>query len=117
MPEIENYSVIANIPYYITSPILRHFLYNVKYHPENMVILMQQEVAEKIMLNFKNKSSVLSLFIEKKSTVFHKSYYGFSAHGSKDADLVIALLHLITHVAFIEHQAGWRIGHPSFCGR
>jgi len=43
------YSVIANIPYYITSPILRHFLYNVENNPEEMVILMQKEVAEKII--------------------------------------------------------------------
>lgn len=68
-PEIKKYSVIANIPYYITSPILRHFLYNVKNSPEDMVILMQKEVAEKIMLNFKNKSSVISLMVEKKSDV------------------------------------------------
>jgi 16S rRNA (adenine1518-N6/adenine1519-N6)-dimethyltransferase len=47
-------------------------LYNVKNNPEKMVILMQQEVAEKIMLNFKNKSSVLSLFIEKKSDVTYE---------------------------------------------
>ena len=71
-PQEKEYSVIANIPYYITSPILRHFLYNVENNPESMVILMQQEVAEKIMLNFKNKSSVLSLFIEKKSDVSYE---------------------------------------------
>ncbi|MFC1797964.1 rRNA adenine N-6-methyltransferase family protein [Patescibacteria group bacterium] len=71
-PEEEQYSVIANIPYYITSPILRHFLYNVENKPEEMVILMQKEVAEKIMLNFKNKSSVLSLFVEKKSDVSYE---------------------------------------------
>jgi hypothetical protein len=29
--------------------------------------------------------------------VFRKSYYGFSAHSSTDADLIIALLHLVTH--------------------
>jgi len=68
-PEYKKHSVIANIPYYITSPILRHFLYNVDNKPEEMVILMQKEVADKIMLNYKNKSSVLSLFIEKKSDV------------------------------------------------
>ncbi len=71
-PQDENYSVIANIPYYITSPILRHFLYNVENKPEEMVILMQKEVAEKIMLNFKNKTSVLSLFIDKKSDVSYE---------------------------------------------
>ena len=43
------YSVIANIPYYITSPILRHFLYTVKNKPNKMVILMQEEVGDKIM--------------------------------------------------------------------
>lgn len=71
-PQEKKYSVIANIPYYITSPILRHFLYDVENNPEEMVILMQKEVAEKIMLNFKNKSSVLSLFVEKKSDVTYE---------------------------------------------
>jgi 16S rRNA (adenine1518-N6/adenine1519-N6)-dimethyltransferase len=45
-----NYSVIANIPYYITSPILRHFLYDVNTKPESMVILMQKDVGDKILL-------------------------------------------------------------------
>jgi len=39
-----SYSVIANIPYYITSPILRHFLYEVENKPKDMVILMQKDV-------------------------------------------------------------------------
>ena len=66
---VYKYSVIANIPYYITSPILRHFLYWVENKPEKMVILMQKEVGDKILWNSKDKSSVLSLFIEKKSNV------------------------------------------------
>ncbi len=64
------YSIIANIPYYITSPILRHFLYDVKTKPENMVILMQKDVWDKILGKGKNKSSVLSLFVDKKSSVW-----------------------------------------------
>jgi len=66
------YSLIANIPYYITSPILRHFLYDVEKKPENMLILMQKDVWDKILLAEKNKkpkSSVLSLFIYKKCYV------------------------------------------------
>jgi 16S rRNA A1518/A1519 N6-dimethyltransferase RsmA/KsgA/DIM1 with predicted DNA glycosylase/AP lyase activity len=43
-PGFETYDVIANIPYYITSPILRHFLYDVENKPEHMVILMQDDV-------------------------------------------------------------------------
>lgn len=71
-PEFENYFVIANIPYYITSPILRHFLYDVEKIPEKMLILMQKEVWDKIILwqNWKKiKSSVLSLFVAKKCFV------------------------------------------------
>lgn len=68
-PEFSSYSVIANIPYYITSPILRHFLYEVDKKPENMVILMQKDVWDKILWKGKNKSWVLSLFIEKKCYV------------------------------------------------
>lgn len=46
----EKYAVIANIPYYITSPILFHFLYADGFvPPESMVIMMQEEVGEKIL--------------------------------------------------------------------
>ena len=38
------YKLVANIPYYITSPILRHFLYNIENKPEKMLILMQKDV-------------------------------------------------------------------------
>jgi len=68
-PIFKDYSVIANIPYYITSPILRHFLYELENIPKNMVILMQKDVWDKILWKWKNKSSVLSLFIEKKCFV------------------------------------------------
>jgi hypothetical protein len=36
-------------------------------------------------------------WVVRESTVFSKSYYGFSAAGSREADCDIALLHLITH--------------------
>ncbi len=49
-PEFQDYSIIANIPYYITSPILFHFLYADSFvPPESMVIMMQEEVGEKIL--------------------------------------------------------------------
>ena len=41
------YKVVANIPYYITSPVIRHFLQS-KIRPKVMVLLVQKEVAEKI---------------------------------------------------------------------
>ena len=49
VPKEENYSVIANIPYYITSPILFRFLYDLPNPPDEMMIMMQKEVGEKIL--------------------------------------------------------------------
>jgi 16S rRNA (adenine1518-N6/adenine1519-N6)-dimethyltransferase len=41
------YRVIANLPYAITSPVLRHFLES-DHPPELMVVLVQREVAQRI---------------------------------------------------------------------
>lgn len=60
-PKFSEYRVIANIPYYITSPILDRFLYELPVRPEAMVILMQKEVAERIVAK-DGKESGLSLF-------------------------------------------------------
>lgn len=49
IPKEGNYSVIANIPYYITSPILFRFLYDLPNSPDEMTIMMQKEVGEKIL--------------------------------------------------------------------
>jgi 16S rRNA (adenine1518-N6/adenine1519-N6)-dimethyltransferase len=63
-PSNEKYSIIANIPYYITSPIFFHFLYEVERTPEEMVILLQRDVGDKIRKTKGNTASVLSLFID-----------------------------------------------------
>jgi 16S rRNA (adenine1518-N6/adenine1519-N6)-dimethyltransferase len=42
-----NYKVVANIPYYITSPILRFFM-QAELRPSLMVIMMQEEVARDV---------------------------------------------------------------------
>ena len=47
-PEIQNYKVVANIPYYITGHLLRHFLEEIQYKPTILVLMVQKEVAEKI---------------------------------------------------------------------
>lgn len=41
------YKVIGNLPYYVTSPILRHFLESAS-PPSLMVMMLQREVAERI---------------------------------------------------------------------
>lgn len=52
--------IVANIPYYITSPILTHFLIHLHQYVGAMVIMMQKEVAEKILTK-KSKHSYLSI--------------------------------------------------------
>lgn len=59
--ENKSYKVVANIPYYLTSKLLRHFLEEIEYKPSMMVLLTQKEVAEKII---SKKSSLLSLAVK-----------------------------------------------------
>ena len=43
-----SYKVVANIPYYITGKLIRFFLEN-EYPPSSMTLLLQKEVAERIV--------------------------------------------------------------------
>ncbi len=54
------YKLIANIPYYITGEITRKFLSGT-YKPSTMVILVQKEVADRIV---DTKESILSLSVK-----------------------------------------------------
>lgn len=56
------YCVVANIPYYITSGVIRHLL-EAAVKPDRIVLTMQREVAERI-LNQDEKMSLLSLSVQ-----------------------------------------------------
>ena len=56
------YKVVANIPYYITSPILRHFL-EATVRPAAMVVMVQKEVGEAIVAR-PGRMSMLGLTIQ-----------------------------------------------------
>lgn len=74
--EFQDYKVIANIPYYITSPIIFKFAYESENIPKEMLILMQKEVGDRIVWKYwkKMKSSYLSLFVQKKYTIEEKIF-------------------------------------------
>jgi len=55
-------AVVANIPYNITGAILRKFL-SAKNQPEEMILLVQKEVAERIVARDK-KESILSISVK-----------------------------------------------------
>jgi len=58
----KNYSLIANIPYYITGQILRKFLQS-KNQPERIVLMVQKEVAKRIVAA-DGKESILSISVK-----------------------------------------------------
>ncbi len=60
--EPRTYKLIANIPYNLTGAILERFLSNDK-QPERMVLLVQKEVAERVVAK-NNKQSILSLSVQ-----------------------------------------------------
>jgi len=55
------FKLVANIPYYITGDILRHFLSS-STQPSSMTLLVQKEVAERIARS--KKESILSLSVK-----------------------------------------------------
>lgn len=73
-----NYKIVANIPYNITGAILKKFL-STETQPEKMVLLVQKEVAERIVAR-DGKESILSLSVQaygnpKYITKVHKRFF------------------------------------------
>jgi len=60
--ETERYKVVANLPYYITSPVLRHFL-EASVKPGLMVVMVQREVAQAIAAG-PGRRSLLSISVQ-----------------------------------------------------
>lgn len=58
----KKYKVIANLPYYIASPIIRLFL-ETEYPPKEMILMVQKEVAERICAQA-GKMSILAVSVQ-----------------------------------------------------
>lgn len=56
------YKVVANLPYYITSPIIR-LLLETKYPPEEMFLMVQKEVAQRIVAK-PGEMSILAVSVQ-----------------------------------------------------
>jgi len=59
---IETYKLVANLPYYITSPVIRKFL-EAKNKPKLMILMVQKEVAQRICAQ-PPKMSLLSIAVQ-----------------------------------------------------
>lgn len=62
----EKYCIAGNIPYYITSPIIKKVL-TTKNLAKRVVLLLQKEVAERIL---SDKETILSLFVKNRADVY-----------------------------------------------
>lgn len=83
------YSVVANIPYNITGLIFRKFL-TTPYQPETMVVLIQKEVATRILAK-DNKESLLSLSVKvygKPKLVTHVARGNFNPVPNVDSSVI-----------------------------
>lgn len=56
------YKIVSNLPYQITSPLIRHALQESKQLPDALTLLIQKEVAEKICAL--SQKSLLSVLVE-----------------------------------------------------
>lgn len=95
-PTQKNYKIVANIPYYITSPLITHFL-TLQNPPSTMTLMVQKEVAYKLCAqtpsNPKEHHSILSLQTQlyaKPSILFHVSRGSFTPAPKVDS----AVIHL-----------------------
>lgn len=61
-PAHQGYKVVANLPYYITSPVLRHFLESPA-KPGMMLVMVQKEVAQAIVAG-PGQRSILSISVQ-----------------------------------------------------
>jgi len=59
------YKIVANIPYYLTGKVFEHFLETTKTPPTSMTLLVQHEVATRIMgsLRAKGKGNIASIAV------------------------------------------------------
>lgn len=96
----KNYKIIANIPYNITGAIIKKFLSEVDNKPELMTLLVQKEVAERIVAR-DNKESILSLSVKayaepKYIMKVHKRFFS----PSPKVDSAIILINKISNKNF-----------------
>jgi len=112
---IEKYKLVANIPYYITGQIIRQFLTAEK-QPETMVLLVQKEVAERIIAR-DGKESLLSVSVKTYGTPSYiKTVKAGSFTPAPKVDSAILLINNISRDFFnnISEERFFEVLHAGF---
>lgn len=118
------YKLIANLPYYITSPIIRMFLES-DFPPEEMILMAQKEVAERIA-ETPGKMSVLAVSVQyyaKPELLFYVNKSNFEPMPEVDS-AVIRISHIAyrvasdaKHIAQEESKIFFRVVRAGFCAK
>lgn len=113
----KKYKVIANIPYYITSKILRVFLES-KIPPEEMILMVQKEVAERITTR-PGKMSKLAISVQyyaEPKILFNVDRKNFSPVPKVDS-AVIKIANIKKSTDTSADQRFFKIVRAGFCAR
>jgi len=111
------YKVVANIPYYITSPIVRFFLEN-EFPPKEMILMVQKEVAQRITAKPGNHS-ILSLSVQyyaNPDLLFFVDKSNFDPIPEVDS-AVIKISSIKHNVSSIERDNFFRVVRAGFCAK
>jgi len=101
--DINQYKIIANIPYNITGAILKKFL-SEKNKPESMTLMIQKEVAERIIAK-DGKESLLSISVKtygEPKILFKVSRGNF--YPSPNVDSAVIAIKNISRKIFVENE-------------
>jgi len=110
------YKVVANLPYYITSPVIRMFLES-EYSPREMILMVQKEVAERIVAP-PGKMSLLSVSVQyyaRPEILFYVDKKSFNPVPKVDS-AVVRVTRIVEHEAQ-ENKKFFKIVRAGFCAR
>jgi 16S rRNA (adenine1518-N6/adenine1519-N6)-dimethyltransferase len=113
--QTQDYVVVANIPYYISSAIIRHLI-EAQHRPKRVVLTVQKEVAERVLAK-DGKMSLLSLSVQVFGQV---SMAGVIPAGSflpaPEVDSAVLKVELYPEplIPFEQQQAFFRLAHAGF---
>jgi 16S rRNA (adenine1518-N6/adenine1519-N6)-dimethyltransferase len=112
-----NYKLIANLPYYITSPIIRKFLES-ETPPQEMILMVQKEVAERITAS-KGEMSILAVSVQYYATaeiLFLVPRTAFDPAPEVDS-AVIRITHNAQRLDPKERDNFFRVVRAGFCAK
>lgn len=114
---IDKYKVVANLPYYITSLIIRFFLESIS-QPTDMIIMVQKEVAERICAKSGNMSilAVSVQFYGIPKYLFTVKAKSFEPVPKVDS-AIIRIYSIIREFESIDEKKFFKIVKSGFCAR